>query len=792
MSISNVVKPQVARVASSLTLPANFLNAYEVVNGLALSWPVNIYAIDLATESEGQERRSQIKNVMWELRKQYKGNCRGYGFVIDISPRLVVVPQSWQLPTPLTNSRYAMRLDQSFVARANDEAHRPIVAGILREAIKAHFKSNQSQDLGNLWQDYSSFCQYPSNFGDEYLTCRRFTYSPKVFRDGRWVVRLAVSTMTLDGRTFKDYYDEGNVHLLAERLEMKRGERLNRDNRPTAVRVLHQASTEHSPFKCLDLEDFDLILHHGMLPRNDQRALASSAVKCKPFAGASVEVPLCELRLFLSSEITQEDHAETIIEPDERSELTDRLRAFVNGADVFGQTLQLSDVPIDADSLDTCFVLPPAVRLRGSNGGVETLPPPSAATESELRSRAQKRMQMIRKNGFLVQRPINPLLAWPVRMGEPSGRRMKTDIEFICESQGVPIGFALLVYRDVEEIARYVDRGGYDAVLAVLPESSRDGFGPDNTHEKIKRRLEVPSQCLLYDHTLPKKWVDRPAREFKENDARMAKRIRNTYDLCLLNLLVKHHWFPFAPTSAFNYNVHVGLDVGGVHNTHAMACLGYGFHRPNDLLLFRPEEIPIEFQKKEPIPTDSLFRGLSGLFDLVVSELKSNAVRPDLDTVLFIRDGKLLGDGDRWNERDALERLYMSYLKRGLISENAVWTAVEIMKGAEGWRVFRNDLGVTNPLVGKCIFPFDDDKTGIICTTGAPYLTQGTACPLLAHIIDIRGASDRNAVMQDLIWESDLCFTKPDMGMSLPWVLNVADTGALQLSRSYHISGITA
>jgi hypothetical protein len=732
MSISNVVKPQAARVASSLTLPANFLNAYELVNGLSLSWPVNIYAIDLATESEGQERRSQIKNVMWELRKQYKGNCRGYGFVIDISPRLVVVPQSWQLPTPLTNSRYAMRLDQSFVARANDEAHRPIVAGILHEAIKAHFKSNQSQDLGNLWQDYNSFCEYPSNFGDEYLTCRRFTYTPKVFRDGRWVVRLPVSTMTLDGRTFRDYYDEGSVHLLAERLEMKRGERRNRDNRPTAVRVLHQASAEHSPFKCLDLEDFDLILHHGILPRSDQRALASSAVKCKPFAGSSVEVPLCELRLFLSSEITQEDHAETIIEPDERSELTDRLRAFVNGADAFGQTLQLSDVPIDADSLDTCFVLPPAVRLRGSNGGVETLPPPSAATEAELRSRAQKRMQMIRKNGFLVQRPINPLLAWPVRMGESTGRRMKTDIEFICESQGVPIGFALLVYRDVEEIARYVDRGGYDAVLAVLPESSRDGFGPDNTHEKIKRRLEVPSQCLLYEHTLPKKWVDRPAREFKENDARMAKRIRNTYDLCLLNLLVKHHWFPFAPASAFNYNVHVGLDVGGVHNTHAMACLGYGFRRPNDLLLFRPEEIPIEFQKKEPIPTDFLFRGLSGLFDLVVSELNSNAVIPDLDTVLFIRDGKLLGDGDRWNERDALERLYMSYLKRGLISENAVWTAVEIMKGAEGWRVFRNDLGVTNPLVGKCIFPFDDDKTGIICTTGAPYLTQGTACPLLA------------------------------------------------------------
>jgi hypothetical protein len=36
-----------------------------------------------------------------------------------------------------------------------------------------------------------------------------------------------------------------------------------------------------------------------------------------------------------------------------------------------------------------------------------------------------------------------------------------------------------------------------------------------------------------------------------------------------------------------------------------------------------------------------------------------------------------------------------------------------------------------------------------------------------------------------------MCFTKPDMGMSLPWVLNVADKGALQLAKSYKISGIT-
>jgi len=99
--------------------------------------------------------------------------------------------------------------------------------------------------------------------------------------------------------------------------------------------------------------------------------------------------------------------------------------------------------------------------------------------------------------------------------------------------------------------------------------------------------------------------------------------------------------------------------------------------------------------------------------------------------------------------------------------------------------------GISNPLVGQCIFPFDDFATGLICTTGEPYLSQGTAGPLKINIIDVSGKSNRQQVVQDLVWEADMCFTKPDIGMSLPWVLHVADAGALQAARSYRITGIT-
>jgi hypothetical protein len=114
------------------------------------------------------------------------------------------------------------------------------------------------------------------------------------------------------------------------------------------------------------------------------------------------------------------------------------------------------------------------------------------------------------------------------------------------------------------------------------------------------------------------------------------------------------------------------------------------------------------------------------------------------------------------------------------------------MKDAEGWRLFRSAGGVANPVAGTCVFPYEDEKTALVCTTGAPYLPHGTAHPLMIHIIDIHGTSVRERVIRDLVWQADMCFTKPDTGMRLPWVLHVADVGALQLSRFYRIAGITA
>src|SRR5690348_4321707 len=98
MGTINVVNSRPASVQAFRTMPGRFLNAYEILNTAELSWPVNLYAVDLHGEQkQGNDTRGKIKNVIWDLRKNNKALCRGYGFVVDVSPRLVAIPQGWKL-----------------------------------------------------------------------------------------------------------------------------------------------------------------------------------------------------------------------------------------------------------------------------------------------------------------------------------------------------------------------------------------------------------------------------------------------------------------------------------------------------------------------------------------------------------------------------------------------------------------------------------------------------------------------------------------------------------------------
>ncbi len=776
------------------TLPPNFLNAYAILDSHSLAWTVRTYIVDRADgQAQTHEARGAIKQAVWSLVKKHKSRCSGYGFAFDVDEGTVVVPERWDLPSGAEVDGYRVTLGDAFTARASQREHRAIVAGILREALKKRFKDGFSDNLGVLWQDFGRFCQMPKVNAGRFLFCRRFGASAKPLRGGKWVAEVEISTATLDSRTLAAYYEEGEVGDLAKMISAKLANRTTRRHGQIAVRVwVPSCPPAILSAEVLELEDPGTIARHATLSREEQRTLAADRVRCRRYGRPAFDIRLSEARLVLDTQITQEDHAETIIEPTERVRLAGYVQDFLDGTEAYGRVLRLDRSPVSIQEFKTLMVIPPAIRVRGENGGEVVIAAPGDTTEDALRRRVKERDRNVRRHGFLEKRPINPLLACPTEFGRDRGDRMARDMNYLLRKHGVEQTFDFLLYRDVQELRRHVEENGYDALLAVLPEGIDAFPATDDTHERIKRLIEVPSQCIKKDNTLPREWADKHPREFTTKEPRRAGRIRQRYELCLINLLVKHHWVPFAPLDGFFYNTQVGLDVGGKDNTRAMVCLGHGFRNPTAGLVFLPEEIPLTGRQTEPIPPDYLKAGLRGLFGRARSEIAAFGMQPDFERTIFYRDGPMLGRGDEWNEMDAIVGLHRDFLDRGWITDSSIWTVVEVMKEAEGWRLFSRADRAANPLVGLCVFPFEDDDSALVCTTGRPYLTQGTSGPLKVQIHHIHGSAGREVVIRDLVWQADMGFTKPDMGLSLPWVLHVANRGALQVSRSYKVSGVTA
>ena len=120
MSSSTITKGIALAMPYAPSLPAHFLNGYAILNSSWLSWPVNVYDVELAgSKTQGHERRREIKDAIWELRSQHKAQCKGLGFVVDISARHVAVP-GMELTRPIATEKYSLRFENSFIARATD------------------------------------------------------------------------------------------------------------------------------------------------------------------------------------------------------------------------------------------------------------------------------------------------------------------------------------------------------------------------------------------------------------------------------------------------------------------------------------------------------------------------------------------------------------------------------------------------------------------------------------------------------------------------------------------------
>lgn len=771
------------------------LNAFEITNINTLEWPVAEYQLTHPRKVSTGADIKAAKDVLWKLIGLNRHQCRDPGFVVPVTSDLVIVPCHWTLPNQSDFSGFSIVRKGEIKLLAGEQMNRIAVNGVLQAGIREHIRCSPKVEeiLGPLWQDYNGFCESPGektlNNGIHY--CRRFEILPTVLRGNKWVLRIQLTTTTIDARPLSDYYEKGEVETLWENIESKRINRSTRKGRKTGIHVLRLPSTGKA--SSWVLSEPDIIETHSQQDPADQKAIASQALTCSSL-NAEAEIPLNELFLVMDTQITGSSHSETILRTELRSVWFSRIRQSLHGADVFGASLVLADQLTKVDASQTSLISLPALRIKTGNNQIGTLPSPKPGDLVAIEKRGRDRHRMVQKNGYLIRTLTNPVLAVYEGFSQARADQLLKDFNQILKSQGLEltIGGPLKYQKsNLQELNTDIANSEYDSAIVVLPEGSASVHRADDTHERIKKTLGVESQCIQHDKTLHKSLVGLSEHEIQvKGKEKLARRAYATYRQVLLNLLVKKGWIPFLPSDPFSFNVHVGIDVGGQFNNKVMACIGYGLS--SDSVAFFPQPITSSLPQAEPIRDTDLYQGLKEAFEHVIDPLNRLGRKPDFERVLFFRDGDAKGQGEDWQEMDGIRKLHADFLDQGIVTTNSVWVALEISKRSQFLRQMRfDDSGLHNPIVGTVSFPFEQENHVLVSTTGAPYSTQGTAIPLVVKIHAIHGMYQSEDVLQDLIWEADLGLTKLDMGTSLPFVLRVADTGALQLANSYQVTGVS-
>lgn len=222
-------------------------------------------------------------------------------------------------------------------------------------------------------------------------------------------------------------------------------------------------------------------------------------------------------------------------------------------------------------------------------------------------------------------------------------------------------------------------------------------------------------------------------------------------------LLTNQQW-PFVLAEPLKADLTIGIDVK--ENSAGILVVGkFGSQFRFDIR---------ESRQKEKLLEDQLKKYLE---EIVEEEAKSN---PSLiQNIVIHRDGRLFSTEVK-GAKLAVENLK----HRGIIASDAQLTLVEISKKSSiRLRLFdfqrRHNGGrsIENPEVGH--YYIMNDTEAFICTTGRPFLRQGTANPL--YIRKLEGDLTIEEVIEDIYKLSTLTWTKPDDCSRYPITIKLND-----------------
>jgi hypothetical protein len=773
--------------ASNALVAPGFLNAFEILNGSELTWEANLIRF-VPKHGARVINQSQLRDLGFKARKQQaltKGS--GLAFIIPYGETDILVPRACTPVASVEMDDYRLELVKELRISAADPTWDHATRAILRDAFKQVLRSMRDADNRPLWRYFHDFCEFPTRSSLASYNCRRYSVDVKRIRGNRLVMQLVVGTVTLDPNPIEAYYREGRVHELARMIAAKQENRTDRKGQIARLYALWNSSDANKfQAELIEIAHPDALTNDASLTPAEQTKQNITTIECVSMQ-QTLLVPPHQLHLIVDSSITLQEHAETILSPDLRWRITERFRQSFSNVQAFGFNLQIAVNPIGIN--DIAFgVLAPELLVKGE-GRNNVIPAAAALSTAALSDRVRKRKSAIKEHGFF-QGPVafNPLVACPDSFSDEEITFVQDAANECCSEFGCNFRFdEARRYTNASELAGLIQDGKFTGALIVVPESRMD----QGLYHSIKQLIPIPSQCITIDHAILAGQSNRSYASVLAANDRISRGLRQCYSVCLENLLVKAGFIPFVPKEPFSFNVHIGIDVGGKDNNTPMLFLGHGFNKPAKLLKFRPIEVKTDRNSTEPIRPEDLARAVINLFEQTRKGLIEQAREVDFSSVIFWRDGASLGDGELWQERDGLKQALDELTSNKLVPENSRWVLVEVMKSAEGWRVFQGTTPISNPIVGTCILHSDREDEALVCSTGEPFLMQGTASPLRIRFASISGESSIEEICKELIWEADMCLNKPDMAAKLPWTLRVADVAALNLSHHHAVAGIS-
>lgn len=331
----------------------------------------------------------------------------------------------------------------------------------------------------------------------------------------------------------------------------------------------------------------------------------------------------------------------------------------------------------------------------------------------------------------------------------------KAILEAVRQANPRP-GYALaMIHRPEDQ-----KRGDEDPLAAYVSQKLRDQFSLQTAV------IHTDTACRAYRE------VHTPSGRKYNIDANQVRRFTGYLKNVALNhILLNNQRWPYVLATPLHADVTIGIDVKS--NTCGLLAIGRNGR-------------DVRFQSHTSGQKERLLEDQLGTYLIDILTAEQQARRAPIQSVVIHRDGRAFA-----SELKGVTKAVSRLKRNGVLAPEADVSVVEIGKSSPApLRLF--DIGdgasaIDNPLVGAWYAV--DETEAYICTTGRPFLRQGTAQPL--HVRRVYGALPIEKLAEDIYALSTLAWTQPEMCSRTPVTLRLNDRFLTGEAGEYDADAVT-